>query len=244
MAEGGVIRMGAERRRLAAEEAALEGLDPHREYVVLRVADTGCGMDPETLRRVFEPFFTTKPVGQGTGLGLSLAYGIVRQSAGAIAIESRVGEGSTVRVFLPALAREQVRDEAAQTRDRPRRSAGRVALLEPDPIVRERLRDLLAAEGYEVELADSPERVAERVRKASAGIDWIVAAIPHLAPSSDRFAEAVRGGLTGPPVVVLAEAGHALVAPTESGVHVLRKPFELDALRALLARPQEIVRPG
>jgi CheY-like chemotaxis protein len=201
-------------------------------------------MDAETLRRVFEPFFTTKPVGEGTGLGLAMAYGIVRQSGGAIAIESRVGEGSTVRVFLPALARERVQDEAAETSERPRRSAGRVAVLEPDPIVLEMLRDVLAAEGYEVEVADSPERVAERVRKASAGIGWIVASIPRLAPSSDRFAEAVRGGLTGPPVVVLAEAGHALVAPTESGVHVLRKPFEPDALRALLARGRENSLPG
>ncbi len=244
MAEGGVIRMGAERRRLAPSEVALEGLDPQREHIVLRVADAGCGMAPETLRRVFEPFFTTKPVGQGTGLGLAMAYGIVRQSGGAIAIESRVGAGSTVRVFLPALSRERVRDEVADSSEGPRGSAGRIALLEPDPIVREMLREILAGEGYEVEVVDSPERLAERVRKASAAIDWIVASIPRLAPSSDRFAEAVRGGLTGPPVVVLAELGHALVAPTESGVHVLRKPVALEALRALLARGREIAEPG
>ena len=252
MAQGGVIQMGAERRRLAPAELALEGLDPLREYIVLSVVDTGCGMDSETLRRVFEPFFTTKPVGQGTGLGLSMAYGIVRQSGGAIAIESRVGAGSTVRVLLPALVGDHALggpelDETGQGREpnnRPRESAGRVALLESDPVLLEMLSEFLVAAGYEVEVVDSPERVAERVRRASAAIDWIVASIPQLAPSSDRFAEAVRGGLTGPSVVVLADAGHALVAPTESRVHVLRKPFAPEALRALLASGREIVETG
>lgn len=252
MSDGGSIRMGAERRRLVASELALEGLDPAREYVVLSVADSGCGMDAETLRRVFEPFFTTKPVGQGTGLGLAMAYGIVRQSGGAIAIESRVGIGSTVRVLLPALVDDQ--DFGARARDElgaagsailePHESAGHVALFEPDPARLAMLREMLTADGYSVEVVESPERLAERVRRASAAIDWIVAAIPRLAPSSDRFAEAVRGGLTGPPVVILAEAGHTLVAPTESRIHVLREPFTADALRALLASGREDLETG
>ncbi len=236
MAAGGVIRMGAERRRLLPAELGLEGLDARREYVVLRVADSGCGMEPETLRRVFEPFFTTKPVGQGTGLGLAMAYGIVRQSGGAIAIESRVGIGSTVRVFLPALMDEPLAapvdgpGKAVATGDR-----GRVALFEPDPAEAKAIAEHLGAAGWQVEVLESPERVAERVRRASAAIAWIVAAIPRLAPSSDRFAEAVRGGVSGPPVVVLAAADHTVVAPTETGVHVLRRPFPPEALQALLA---------
>ena len=252
MRDGGTIRMGAERRRLVPSELALEGLNPMREYVVLSVADTGCGMDEETLRRVFEPFFTTKPIGQGTGLGLAMAYGIVRQSGGAIAIESRVGVGSTVRVLLPArmdgenlgVRAHEADGAAGESIVSPRESAGHIAVFEPDPGVLAMLREVLTADGYSVEVVDSPERLAERVRRASTAIDWIVAAIPRLAPSSDRFAEAVRGGLTGPPVVVLADAGHALVAPTESRVHVLRKPFGSDALRALLASDGEAVETG
>lgn len=235
MPDGGVIQMGAERRRLLPEELALEGLDAGREYVVLRVSDSGCGMDPETLRRVFEPFFTTKPVGQGTGLGLAMAYGIVRQSGGAIAIESRVGVGSTVRVFLPALTQVPIGGVASRAAVPANGTLGRVALLEPDPAMAQPIEEALTRAGWQVERVESPERVAERVRRASASIDWIVAAMPRLAPSSDRFAESVRGGVSGPPVVVLAAAGHTVVAPTESGVHVLRRPFAPRALCDLLA---------
>jgi signal transduction histidine kinase len=244
MPAGGVIRMGAERRRLRPEEIALEGLDPNREYVVLSVSDSGCGMDSETLRRVFEPFFTTKPVGQGTGLGLAMAYGIVRQSGGAIAIDSRVGVGSTVRVFLPALPRETLADETTAVETSSRGTLGRVALLEPDPIAARSIEQALATAGWQVDVLESPERVAERVRRASAAVDWIVASIPRLAPSSDRFAEAVRGGLSGPPVVVVTAADHAVVAPTESGVHVLRRPFAPEALCDLLARRRKNARAG
>ncbi|MEZ4293128.1 MAG: ATP-binding protein, partial [Myxococcota bacterium] len=241
MPGGGIIRMGAERRRLAPDEAGLEGLDPRRQWVVLRVADAGCGMDAETLRRVFEPFFTTKPVGQGTGLGLAMAYGIVRQNGGAIAIESRIGEGTTVRVYLPALQdglgaqADRSIPVAAGDREAPFDGRlGRVAVLEPDPVAAETIRAALEAERWAVELLESPERVAETVRRASSAIDWIVASISPLTPSCDRFAEAVRGGVLGPPVVLLADADHALAPPTEAGVHLLRRPFVPSALCGLL----------
>ncbi len=101
MPGGGHIRLDACRRPILSAEAIAEGLDESREYVVLSVRDAGEGMDPETQGRVFEPFFTTKGVGHGTGLGLAMADGIVRQSDGAIGVESRPGQGSTFRVYLP-----------------------------------------------------------------------------------------------------------------------------------------------
>jgi signal transduction histidine kinase len=103
MPEGGPIRLNAERRSISEAEATAEGLDGFRKYVVLSVEDAGHGMDAETRSRVFEPFFTTKGVGHGTGLGLAMAYGIVRQSDGRIAVESRPGGGSTFRVYLPSV---------------------------------------------------------------------------------------------------------------------------------------------
>jgi PAS domain S-box-containing protein len=101
MPDGGLIRLDACRRPILSSEAITEGLDESREYVVLSVRDAGHGMDPETQSRVFEPFFTTKSVGHGTGLGLAMAYGIVRQNEGAIAVESRPGQGTTFRIYLP-----------------------------------------------------------------------------------------------------------------------------------------------
>ncbi|HEB89012.1 MAG TPA: PAS domain S-box protein [Deltaproteobacteria bacterium] len=103
MPEGGAIRMHACRRPLALAEAAEEGLDGCREYVVITVEDTGIGMDEETRERAVEPFFTTKEIGRGTGLGLAMAYGIVREAKGSISIASEPGEGTTLRVFLPAV---------------------------------------------------------------------------------------------------------------------------------------------
>lgn len=115
MPEGGPIRMKACRRPISAGEASAHGLDKHREYVVLSVEDSGHGMSEDVQGRIFEPFYTTKEVGQGTGLGLAMAYGIIRQSEGAIALESRPGEGSIFRLYLPAI------DEAANQTAQPRR---------------------------------------------------------------------------------------------------------------------------
>lgn len=103
MSDGGLIRLDACRRPILSAEATTGGLDEAREYVVLSVRDAGHGMDAVTQSRVFEPFFTTKSMGQGTGLGLAMAYGIVRQSEGAIAVESREGLGSTFRIYVPSI---------------------------------------------------------------------------------------------------------------------------------------------
>jgi PAS domain S-box-containing protein len=107
MPEGGPITLSACRRSLLPGEMVSENLAAHRMVVVLSVEDHGCGMDEETKSRVFEPFFTTKEMGQGTGLGLAMVYGIIRQSEGAISVESVVDVGSTFRVYLPSVEDEQ-----------------------------------------------------------------------------------------------------------------------------------------
>jgi two-component system cell cycle sensor histidine kinase/response regulator CckA len=132
-------------------------------YVVLAVIDTGTGMSPEVKARIFEPFFTTKPKGRGTGLGLATLYGIVQQNSGAIRVESEVGAGTTVQVYLPRVA-----GAAAAARPRaasvPRGRGETVLLVEDDHRVRKLARELLVRSGYEViEGADAEDamRVAE-----------------------------------------------------------------------------------
>ena len=132
----GLMRIATENVRLAANEVG--DVQPG-EYVKISVTDTGCGMPPEVLDRAFEPFFTTKPVGKGTGLGLSQIFGFAHQSGGEVGIESQVGRGTTVSIYLPRTEKAAVRvHPAAQRReDAAVHVAGaRILLVEDDPRVR------------------------------------------------------------------------------------------------------------
>jgi PAS domain S-box-containing protein len=152
----------------ADQEIAVEGgrLPPAR-YVLLRVSDTGMGMDEEIRRRIFEPFFTTKEPGKGTGLGLSTVHAIVRRSKGGVAVESQAGQGSTFRVYLP---RAEAAPEEPQRAARPghvpagRDSGGNgetILLVEDDDMFRGLLRQVLEGQGYRVLAAENPAAALE-----------------------------------------------------------------------------------
>ncbi|HJQ60073.1 MAG TPA: PAS domain S-box protein [Vineibacter sp.] len=150
MPSGGRLLVETSNAALDRRQAAEAGdLRPGR-YVVIRIVDTGSGMKPEVAARAIEPFFTTKPVGQGTGLGLSMAFGFAKQSGGHLALTSVPGEGTTVRLLLPqAVVVEAARDGAAVRSDRPR-GTETILLVEDDPAVRGTVRTLLANLGYRV----------------------------------------------------------------------------------------------
>ena len=103
MPRGGKLLLKTEHVSLTASDCALCRDFKPGSYVVLTVADTGCGMSPEVRQRIFEPFFTTKQVGEGTGLGLAMVYGIVQQHDGIIQVFSEVGKGTTFKIFLPVV---------------------------------------------------------------------------------------------------------------------------------------------
>jgi two-component system cell cycle sensor histidine kinase/response regulator CckA len=125
------------------------------KYVCITVSDTGCGMDDTTKSRLFEPFFTTKEVGKGTGMGLATAYGIIKQHNGWIEVESKLGSGSTFRVFLPASARTDEKQEKPQSL--PQALGGRETILvvEDEEPVRRFVCDLLREYGYNVRVASN-----------------------------------------------------------------------------------------
>ena len=197
MPEGGVVSLHAARRGLFASERALEGLVAGAEYIVLNIADDGFGMDANTMARVFEPFFTTKSTGEGTGLGLAMAYGIVRQSDGAISVQSAVGRGTRFTVYLPASTSASAVASTGQTAvsgPAPTESDPRILILDPAPARSTEVRKALSRAGMMVESVDTPEAVAEEVRRGASRVGLVIAALPRPNLSVAGFSEALRGG--------------------------------------------------
>lgn len=176
--------------------SSIEKYDPQMtagRYVSLKMADTGVGMDQETLKRIFEPFFTTKEIGRGTGLGLSTVYGIVKQSGGHISVSSEPGKGSTFEVFLPwaesgGKERGGVRQEALETWAG---SRGTVLIVEDSDPVRRLIRTALERFGYQIMEAEDGDRALEILAKKGGEIQLILT-------------DVVLPGISGPELVTKA----------------------------------------
>jgi signal transduction histidine kinase len=213
------------------------------EYVVIEVADTGKGMPPEVLQRAFEPFFTTKPVGQGTGLGLSMAYGFVKQSGGELVLSSEVGRGTSVRIFLPRSDAEAVQPEAHV--DVPLCGGlETILVVEDEEDVRSSTCAILSALGYQVlEASDAAGAIA--VIESGRHVDLVFTDVIMPGPvSSLQLGEVVRARL--PNAQILYTSGYAEGVLAHEGkvsasVHLLQKPYHPDALSA---RIRHLLRPG
>ncbi|MDB4977018.1 MAG: histidine kinase, partial [Myxococcaceae bacterium] len=143
----GRLVVSVQNAQLDASDPALPADVRRGDYVRLAVTDDGAGMTPEVIERAFEPFFTTKPEGHGTGLGLSMVYGFVKQSNGHIKIQSRVDEGTTLEIFLPRTSEPEVepaRDDSNQIKG----GSETILVVEDDPDVRETVLEMLAELGY------------------------------------------------------------------------------------------------
>lgn len=242
-------RLTIETEAVAYEEAISlgQGLEelPAGRYAVLRVADTGQGMDGETLARLFEPFFTTKTQGNGTGLGLATVYGIVQQSGGQIQVRSRLGEGSTFSIFLPEV-REQEDERQPGMEEGWEQTAeaaeGTILVVEDEETVRSLLARALRMEGYTVlEAGDGLEAFEVAERQGGGEIDLLVTDVIMPRMGGGALAErllARRGDLK-----VLYMSGYTendIVRRGElvPGTSFLQKPFPPELLtrrvRALL----------
>ena len=212
-------------------------------YVLLAVTDTGTGMNAETKARAFEPFFTTKPPGQGTGLGLSMVYGIVKQSGGYIWVDSELGAGTRIRIYLPR-ADEQLlplfdpADEAAPPvpvhdgTDDDGPASATLLLVEDEDGVRELIHEWLAAHGYVVHSAEDGQHALE-MSEGIAQIDLLIADV--VMPTMGGPALAKRLLLARPELKVIFVSGYADEAigdrrMLEDGASFLQKPFTLEDL--------------
>ncbi|HEV2084747.1 MAG TPA: PAS domain S-box protein [Gemmatimonadales bacterium] len=160
-----------------------EGVDiPLGRYVLLAVSDNGCGMDPQVQERIFEPFFTTKPIGQGTGLGLSTVYGIVKQSGGYVWVYSEPGEGSAFKVYLPQARVASEPDEPATEPDEPAtepvtasgRGSETVLVIEDESVVRKLACRGLRDHGYNVVEAANGAQALHYIREHPQTIDLVI----------------------------------------------------------------------
>ena len=207
---------------------------PAGDYVMIEIADTGKGMPPEVLQRAFEPFFTTKPLGQGTGLGLSMAYGFVKQSGGEILLRSQAGMGTSVRIYLPRSKVEAAMPEAAV--DTPLCGGlETILVVEDEEDVRTSTCAILSALGYEVLEACDAAGAVELI-ESGRHIDLVFTDVIMPGPvSSLQLGEVVRRHL--PQAQILYTSGYAEGVLAHEGklsasVHLLQKPYHPDALSA------------
>ncbi len=220
-----------------------EGAEPG-PYVMVAVSDTGTGMTAETASRVFEPFFTTKPVGKGSGLGLSQVYGFIAGSGGFIEIDSSLGSGTTMRLYLPRLSADAARVEEARPRDTaPRAGPGEVVLVvEDDPGVLTIAVETLTELGYGVRTAANAPEALDWLM-ADEKIDLLFSDI--VMPEGMNGVElALQAGRIRPGLKILLTSGHAAealgdLASLPAAVQLLPKPYRLEELaqkiRQLLA---------
>ena len=242
MPNGGRLTIETANARLEGVVASDRDMAPG-DYVELRVSDTGVGMSPEVQTRVFEPFFTTKPLGQGTGLGLSMIYGFARQTGGQVRIHSAEGVGTTMRLYLPRFAgAAEPAAVADATPGLERSEAGETVLVVDDEetvrmLVSEALQDL----GYRT--LEAPHGPAGMVLlRSSARIDLLVTDVGMPGGMNGRQV-ADAGRVLRPGLKVLYMTGYAESVlmgsgEMESGMYLLAKPFTMEALAA---RIREII---
>jgi signal transduction histidine kinase/CheY-like chemotaxis protein len=233
MPRGGVLTMGTS--TAFSPETFEDGGDilPPGRYVALTVQDTGCGMDTETKERIFEPFFTTKGPGKGTGLGLATVYGIVRQSGGAISVESKPGEGSTFTIHLPEETAPIEGPRNASVLSEKSREGETVLVVEDEEIVRDLICEVLMQHGYNVLSAAHGTEGLRLARDHPGRIDLLVTDIIMPQMNGPEVARALRK--FRPDTKILFVSGYSDNDIVDQGVlapevRFLDKPFTPAAL--------------
>jgi len=246
MPDGGTVRVGVSNATLDRRYAALHPDVTPGPYVLVDVSDTGTGMPPEVAAQAFDPFFTTKDDGKGTGLGLSMVYGFVRQSNGHIRIDSAIGQGTSIKLYLP-----RTEDPVVEEPPDPGSAVSgseRILVVEDSEDVRRAVVDMLTGWGYRVEAAEDPDVAAAILEKDSA-FDLLFTDIVMpgtiTAVELAQLAQRLRPG-----IAVLLTSGFArglIPDHTRSGYPMIAKPYSSDALsaklRSVLANRRPVLAP-
>ena len=232
MPSGGQLVIATSNVRLDTETADTSTLTPG-DYICVSVTDTGTGMSAEVAARAFDPFFTTKPIGQGTGLGLSMIYGFARQSNGHATIDSKLDRGTSVKLYLPRHHGDVADEHAPGIRADVHATAGETVLVvEDEPVVRSVILEMLGEQGYRtIEAADGPSGL--RLLRTDQRIDLLVTDVGLPGMNGRQLADLARE--TRPDLKILFITGYAeSVAIADGflqpGMEMITKPFDLDNL--------------
>ena len=237
MQHGGTLTLETSTVQIeAAEQTAEQSIVAPGRYVLLKVSDTGTGMDAEIKRHLFEPFFTTKERGKGTGLGLATVYGIVKQSGGFIWVDSEPGRGAAFRIYLPAVdeaARATEVSESPQPQDREALGSETILLVEDEDAVRAVARESLRRRGYAVLEATNAQAALEVSGRHAGRIDLLLTDVVMPGLSGRDLAD--RLASVRPDTKVLYMSGYADADIVQHGVlqpglNYLQKPFTPDVL--------------
>jgi PAS domain S-box-containing protein len=232
MPDGGKLTIATANARLDGVAADTPALAPG-DYICISVTDTGTGMSAEVAARAFDPFFTTKPIGQGTGLGLSMIYGFARQSNGHVTIESKLGQGTSIRLYLPRHHGDVAAAHASAVRAAEHAATGETVLVvEDEPVVRGVILEMLGEQGYRtLEAVDGPSGL--RILRTDERIDLLVTDVGLPGMNGRQLADQARE--TRPELKILFITGYAeSVAIADGflqpGMEMITKPFDLGHL--------------
>ncbi|MFZ3282759.1 ATP-binding protein [Pseudomonas sp.] len=235
MPEGGKLVVETSNQVLKREfTEAYSNLEPG-DYVMLSVTDNGSGMPQSVINRAFDPFFTTKPIGQGTGLGLSMIYGFSKQSRGHVSIDSEIDQGTTVKLYLPRFRGEELAHPEVDVQQAPEALDGETVLIvEDDPAVRVLVSAVLSELGYAfVEAGDADGAVP--ILNSAQRIDLLISDVGLPGMNGRQLAEVGRQYRPGLKVLfITGYAEHAAVRGgfLDSGMQMITKPFTFDLLTA------------
>ena len=240
MLSGGELMIATREVELNTARRFMEMEMAPGRYVVLSVSDTGTGMPREVLEHLFEPFFTTKEPGKGTGLGLATVYGIVKQMAGGIEVESTVGKGSTFSIYFP-IVEGHTDTEEFRIPPAPEPGNETVFLVEDDPAIRNLNQQILQSKGYRVLTASNGIEAIEKAKGHTGKIDLLV--IDVVMPKMDGYQAALKMCQIFSDMRVLYVSGYTKDVTMEHGVqgtglNFMQKPFTPDQL---LHRIREIL---
>jgi PAS domain S-box-containing protein len=233
MPQGGELRIETSNENLEEIQAFKRTIVPPGKYVVLKVTDSGCGMDDETQSRIFEPFYTTKELGEGTGLGLATVYGIVKQSGGFIWVDSDPGHGTTFRIYLPRVENPLAPLLDGPLRADPRKGTETILLVENSEPLRALAKEFLKGSGYAVLEAENGKEALHIVKAFSGPIQLLLTDVIMPAMGGKQLAEQLAS--LRPATKVLYMSGYPDDGIAQSGtlgaeIVFLQKPFTRETL--------------